>query len=450
MKIAIYVNSKFAKANYKKESYNMRLFAGVEIVKDVLERGGFTVYYCSEQNVNKFDIILVSITAQCDWYQYIQERERWPAGGYKVVVGGAGLLNVRPFLKWFDVCVWGRAENIILKVVKNIDSCHGFNDCVAESIKFSTNEKYIINQTCEPYKHKIKIGQNTRKEQYWKETGVGCKRKCKFCAYTWHRRNIKAQGSYSNDGLDVEFTMLDLDMSSINWCTKSIRNIGLDGVSERLRKKVNKPISKQMLIDFIYKKAKYGNGEQVKFFNVVGYPTECDQDYDELLEVLTYAEEKLNGGGKISVLLGNSPFRAMPATPAAIWAMPQRDFRRNSVCKYLKKPSMPGNVFFQGTSIWAVEWMGTDSLSSVILDAIALRGTENDIVNVAKLARTKKFWTLSSKKKEATLRLYFDVDSLMKEYDINSYPVKYLAGIIENKKIMRNKKWQDVKEYQPN
>ena len=158
MKIGVYVNTKHAKSNYKTECFNVRLFAGVEVVKDVLIKNGHDVGYCSEFNVNKFDIILVSITAQCDWYQFVGERERWPHGSYKVIIGGAGMLNVRPFLKWFDVCIWGRAESVISEVVDNIDSCHGMAGCVAESKKFNPNEIYRIKQAACLYPDIIKIG----------------------------------------------------------------------------------------------------------------------------------------------------------------------------------------------------------------------------------------------------------------------------------------------------
>jgi hypothetical protein len=436
MKIAIYVQSSHAKANYKQESYNVRLFAGVEVVADVLRRAGYNVGYCSEYTANKFDAILVSITAQCDWYAYIAERERWPKGGYKVIVGGAGMLNVRPFLPWFDVCVWGRGEDVILEVVENINSCHGLHGCVAEAKKFNSRESYRIHQAQAPYPHAITIGQNTKKEQAWAETGIGCKRKCKFCAYTWHRARIAAKNSYANDGLDVEFTMLDIDMSNDEWCKKSIRSIGLDGTSERLRKMVSKPISRHLLTEFLSKKAAHGNGEQVKFFNVVGLPTEATSDYEELSDTLADADSLANGG-KLSFLLGCSPFRPMPATPAALWPMSQRDFRRQSIAKQLKKPGMPGNVFFQGKSIWAVEWMGTDSLPSVILDAVALRGTEADSDNVGRVARTKKFWSASAKDRETTLTKHFNIGLLMGGFSLATYPVKYLSGHVANEKIMR-------------
>jgi len=437
MKIGIYIQQKYAKANYSSESFGVRLFAGVEVVADVLRRSGLEVGYCMSGTVSRFDIILVSITAQCDWFAYIREREKWPRGNYKVIVGGAGVLNVRPFLPWFDVCVWGRAEDVIVDVVNNIDSCHGLGGCVAQSSRFSPCDTYTIRQAGRVYPHEIKIGEHTRKEQSWQETGIGCRRKCKFCAYTWHRAHIDNGESYANDGLDVEFTMLDLDIDSDVWCKSSIRSIGLDGVSERLRMLVNKPISGGLLEKFIYKKAKYGNGEQVKFFCVVGYPTESLDDYREFLETLSRVDDRLNATGKMSILLGCSPFRAMPATPAALWPMPMHDFRAKSISSQLKRPGMPGNVFFQGRSIWAVEWMGTDSLCSVVLDAVALRGIESDADAVGAIARTRRFWAAGSRQKMATLERVFDVNRLMGAFELETYPVSYLSGYVDNRKIMR-------------
>ena len=98
---------------------------------------------------------------------------------------------------------------------------------------------------------------------------------------------------------------------------------------------------------------------------------------------------------------------------------------------------MPGNVFFQGSNIWAVEWMGTDSLCSVMIDAIALRGTEADMENIDKLCAVKKFWSAPAKAKRATLSHYFDIDRLFQGYDLATYPVKYLFGYVANNKIMR-------------
>jgi len=98
LKIANYVHTKHAKENYKNECFNSRSFAGLLMISDALERSGYSINFASKNTVDQYDIILVSITSDCDWWAYISERLLWPKGNYKVIIGGAGVLNVRPFL----------------------------------------------------------------------------------------------------------------------------------------------------------------------------------------------------------------------------------------------------------------------------------------------------------------------------------------------------------------
>ena len=115
----------------------------------------------------------------------------------------------------------------------------------------------------------------------------------------------------------------------------------------------------------------------------------------------------------------------MPATPAATWPMSLKEYRKE-YSKKMKQPGMKGNIFYQGKSFWAVESMGTDSLSTVILSAICLRGTEQDTENIKKIARTKKFWTLNSINKKQVLKHFFDVERLFEKFMWDELPTKYL------------------------
>ena len=119
MKIAIYIIKKNAKQAYKKECFDIRVNAGLMVVKDILNRKGYDVDYCSSANVHKYDVILFNITSDCDFWAFIAERVKWQKGNYKVVLGGAGVLNVRPFLTVADYFVLGRAENVIAYSKKN-------------------------------------------------------------------------------------------------------------------------------------------------------------------------------------------------------------------------------------------------------------------------------------------------------------------------------------------
>lgn len=73
--------------------------------------------------------------------------------------------------------------------------------------------------------------------------------------------------------------MLDWESGKyiVNWSL--LRTTAIDGMSERLRYMVNKRISRRslemFLRDMIQSDAK---PHQIKLFNVVGYPTETEQD----------------------------------------------------------------------------------------------------------------------------------------------------------------------------
>ena len=121
MRIGTYILSKYAKQTYKKECFNVRTNAGIAVVIDILRKAGYEVEWCSSANVHKYDVVLFSMTSDCDWWEFIAERIKWAKGNYKVVVGGAGVLNVRPFLPYVDYFVLGRAENVIDKLIIALD-----------------------------------------------------------------------------------------------------------------------------------------------------------------------------------------------------------------------------------------------------------------------------------------------------------------------------------------
>ncbi len=96
---------------------------------------------------------------------------------------------------------------------------------------------------------------------------------------------------------------------------------------------------------------------------------------------------------------------------------------------------LKGNLIYQGRRVWSVESMGTDSLSTVMLSAIAHRGEIHDSENIAKLCATKKFWTASSAEKEAVLCKHFDMDKLFGAYTPQTLPSRYLRTYCEVEKM---------------
>ena len=204
-----------------------------------------------------------------------------------------------------------------------------------------------------------------------------------------------------------------------------LRTTAIDGMSERLRYMVNKRISRDMLRDFIDRFARCDKPHQVKFYNIIGYPTETEDDWHEFVEDISAVDSKLPVSDRQTcILLHSTPFRAMPATPLATAPMQYCNYR-GEVAKRLG-PNLKGNIFYQGNAIWAVESMGTDSLSTVIQSAIVWRGTESDSDNFVKVAASKKFKSASSTVKQVTLEKYFDVGKLFGAFTKSTLPTRYL------------------------
>ena len=424
MKICAYVPGTHAKENYARESFNVRQYAGLAVVVDIVRRAGYEVDYAGIATVHEYDVVLVSITSDCDWWPFVAERSRWRKGGYKVIVGGPGVLNARPFLTWVDYFCLGRAEGVIDKLIRALDGhSEDIGPSVIESTNFSIEKQYQIHQADAPYPHPIRLESGAQ----YREGNLGCNHKCLFCAYTWHRKHAGGTFEYGdlwskND--HVELALLDLH-SGKEVDYNKLRTTAIDGMSQRIRFSVNKRITREMVREFLVALHTRSKPHQVKLYNILGYPDETEEDWWELLEDIRLADQLLPASAKqTSLLLHSTPFRAMPATPMACKPMTYRNYR-GAIAKTLGR-GLKGNIFYQGRALWAVEGMGTESLSTVIQSAIVWRGTEDDSENILRVARSKRFANASSLIKQATLERYFDVKGLFGAYTKETLPTRYL------------------------
>ncbi len=424
MKICAYVPNAHAKENYAKESFNVRQYAGLAVVVDIVRRAGYAVDYAGPATVHEYDVVLVSITSDCDWWPFMAERSRWRKGNYKVIAGGPGVLNVRPFLPWVDYFCLGRAEGVIDKLIRGLDGQSvDAGPSVVVSADFSIDKQYRIHQVDEPYPHELRLEGGAR----YREGGLGCNHKCLFCAYTWHRKHLGGTFEYGDlwsKNEHVELALLDMHAGKPVDYNK-LRTTAIDGMSERLRFEVNKKITRDMLREFLVRLASCGKPHQVKFYNILGYPDETEADWWELLDDIEAADRELpRAQGRTSFLLLSTPFRPMPATPMACAPMSYKNYR-GRVASVLG-PQHKGNVFYNGKWIWAVECMGTESLATVIQSAIIWRGTEGDSERIVRVARSKAFAKASAVIRQATLEKYFDVATLFGAYTGDTLPTRYL------------------------
>lgn len=160
MKICAYVQERYAKANYKRECMDTRQFVGLRVIIDCLERAGCEVEYAGIASVHRYDLVLVSLTSDCDWWSFLSERTRWQAGGYKVVIGGAGLLHITPFLPFGDYFMFGRGEELIVPLVKAIEQDGGWeHESVACRETFRPDHVYRLAQVDRPYPHRLRLSE---------------------------------------------------------------------------------------------------------------------------------------------------------------------------------------------------------------------------------------------------------------------------------------------------
>jgi len=206
-----------------------------------------------------------------------------------------------------------------------------------------------------------------------------------------------------------------------------LRTVGLDGLSERLRFMVNKRIDRGMWRDFLRGLMTIGKPHQVKIYTIIGYPTETEEDWSEFYDDLCIVDTECNKQKQWSLLVHVTPFRATPATPAAVWPMSYRNYR-GVLSAHLKQKHMKGNVFFQGNAFWAVEGMGTDSLPTLLQSAIMIRGTEKDAESVETIARAYRYWGASSAQKTKALEKLFNLDDMLRAYTWDDLPTRYLKS----------------------
>lgn len=440
MKIGAYVQEIYAKQTYSVECMDSRQFAGLKVIIDVLERNGYSVDYVGNANVHKYDVVLVSIISDCDWWSFVGERMKWQKGDYTVIIGGAGLLHVTPFLRWFDIAIFGRGEGKIVSVISSLGKGDRVSDeSVMYADEFTYDRVWKIGQVDSPYEHSI----NITPSKIFKEGAIGCNHKCLFCGYTWQRKFVSPAKEYKMiDGLfgnieDKELAMLDMNKrrDSINF--SKLRTTAIDGFSERIRYAVNKKISKEMMVKFLTDMiSSEAKPHQLKLYNICGYPTETMDDWQELVDTLREADGIVKKDKQWSIVLHCTPFRAMPATPMACAPMSMKNYR-GLIGKCLGK-GLKGNIIFQGNELWAVESMGTDGLSSVMLSAIAHRGNEQDSESIARLCASSRFWSAPSGVREATLAKYFDIDTLFGAYTPENLPSRYLRTYAEIDKMWGN------------
>jgi radical SAM superfamily enzyme YgiQ (UPF0313 family) len=177
----------------------------------------------------------------------------------------------------------------------------------------------------------------------------GCKYRCLFCQTGWemgYRPNpnptrLQAQIDYlarqghrvavvTNDGAEEHARVrgqqefVSMRLQNLRECmpltrkqTKSVR-IGVEGVSERLRHAVGKPVQNDELLSITLDLMAAGVG--VRWFFIPGLPGETEADYDEL----RHLAREMHRAAKGAVMMNFHAFIPQPATPLSVLPLEDR------------------------------------------------------------------------------------------------------------------------------
>jgi radical SAM superfamily enzyme YgiQ (UPF0313 family) len=405
MRIAFLVYTpKQKQGRRKSSSFDWSTNAGGYMIIDCLQRAGYSVSFCSPETAKEHDVVLVSLTSTFDIYNLISDIGRlasWRKGNrtFKVIAGGFGLQNIYPLRNYVDYGVFGRGENIIVPLVQAIERKRDF---LHESVMVLEHGVYPVKvaQAEALYPYEL----DTKPVKY-KETEIGCPRKCYFCHYSFSRRNLKIHESSFLGAMGFKVKEVLFDKIFQDSDRKNKIRTALDGFSERLRFAFNKRLSNELIVQTVERASRewLGKSVWVSLYHIGSYPTETDEDREEFKKVL----ETCNcTGKKVYIDVHVTPFRPSPLTPSAyLPANLSYDWSKKSNTTILIKENLKvGYMLF------------IESPFSLLQSLVAERATEksDDIIN-----------TICFSKQLAKLKVVDKVYALSKTFDLTPYTREY-------------------------
>lgn len=269
----------------------------------------------------------------------------------RIVIGGFNTFNPAPFSQYADTIVCGDGETIISDIVNN---------------EYNPGFKWNNNKNLTGFSH---VTNNVTRL----EIARGCIYKCRFCAVSYlkpyreidikeleplirncptkkisafspeptlHSRNTyitELCHKYGRTRLDTD---VRLDHISKRHDDGGLLRCGIEGVSERLRKSVNKGYSNE----FIYQSVKKGIENKrpgMLFYLIMDLPGEMDEDFEEFTDLL-HKIETVPGCENFLLVPSPSVFMPNPHTPMEYESINwERDYALK--WKYLFRPAGYGD-----------------------------------------------------------------------------------------------------------
>jgi radical SAM superfamily enzyme YgiQ (UPF0313 family) len=341
---------------------------GIEIVKKSLEANGHVV---KEFDMESNNPIIVS----CYWmeqvYDLIKWRKKYGIVDRKIIVGGnqaTGYPN--SLMPWVSKIYLGDGDSWDGKNEENLI------DCKNPKIKKPCYQKIL-----KPFLYED-VQQNRRT---FCEMSRGCKHSCFFCQYGWIKpyresdvedirtillsaktksirmfaadrfqhsqykqiRTAMDKIGKNDTGSDVSVSFL-LNNKNYLSLTNKVR-VGVEGMSERLRKLVGKPLTDEQLVDFVIS-TKAAGIKSMDWYMIYGLPNETQDDWEGFEKLLKEIDRNIDDNYVIAIHW--NAFTPSSLTPfqyhSSAWGYDRgfKDYIRNirlEKIKLMHKPLMSSN-----------------------------------------------------------------------------------------------------------
>jgi len=409
-------------------NFNSLKNIGIAMIYDVLINNGYNIQFTDNENADKYDIIFISLTSVQDIIAVARQcnNNKWRRRKFKVIAGGFGMQNYIPIQEYIDFAFFGRVENDIINLIEN-----NFEIEHKSLIKIGTHKKVFINQSDKIYENIFLTSQG-----YYKEKMYGCPNKCYFCHYSFSRKYINTTNNlYSlNQGykssIEIEQCKKEL------YTDRSIPNIStsIDGYSERLRYSMNKRISNNQIIEFFeyLSNTTKCRGVIVNLYNIVGYETENENDYNEFLNTINKIKKLKK---HVAIKIASTPLNPSICTPMAYAPI---DLNKNYTKFQTGLGRKGANVVIVKNLISVHHGYYLESQSALLENTIPIRTTNKNIEIFNILAFDKKYNNLTPLQKVEYLTKFNGFESIYREYSINEeLPTQYVNSFIGYDKLKK-------------
>ena len=414
-KVAFLVFSDWKKSRRKNGSFDGVSNIGAYMLIDVAERAGIKIGFCSVDSAREYDIVLVSLTSIYDmlaFYRDVRLHRDWQKPRkFRVLCGGFGMQNPFPVVDYVDSFWFGRCEDEFVNWLTIEDYEH-------ESLMYPDRPKVCkIHQVDCLYPYSFELHTDHAEHNHFTEKIMGCPNKCLFCHFSFSRKHIKTSDHYNlkeyghaTQELDM-FNLEDLDYAVAK------TTIGLDGLSERLRYLINKPISDELLFNTIVnmsqKSQVKGEAFYLKLYNIAGYETETEEDMQSFFDVVKSTVPHLRK--RCLLVLHTTPLHPSPATPLVYAPVNLHTTFDQVRGKMFFKDGTPDQ--YRGDKMLAMHSTYNESNWSLVESVIVERFSEAHRKLLDLICFNKKFNSLKSADKIRYCEQHFDMTDLLRRYE---------------------------------